>query len=559
MLHSWLKRSLGPGSGSFADCEDPGRTLERRKADPSSELFRNIFFSLLRPHYEPQDIHRLIFALDPKFQVEAEIQGSAPFEERSEAYASVTPFDLYSRGIRTPFESVDDVDRALRVYPITLVILPGICGEFIDHSPFHEVLGYTESRFAKIWKETLRQTPTLDQAFDLDPMKAVDIDFDKLIQAASIDDETGQDLVRVLYLRPLFGSLETLGTLQGSSTVYLRRLNKIHNLLGDLKNCYLMGYSRGLNVALQCLHDASQDADVHPWFKDIKGVVSLGGTLYGSPLADAIFAKGTLASQAFDRMNRLSEDLVTTRLNADLSDKIKAAAVNAAAWSSAMADLLAIGVKLETPEGLKMEDISTDGLNLGAFGRLLSRVMFDKFKVDEGSEFNHNVERFRILMRELTECARSVTREAAIEWQRTHTLPSNLNYYVLQGTMGDPSDEISGPSPLASDSVSFNTKTIDYAALRRSYYEYFKSTGIRLNDSQTSPDRSLFWPAFHRWLNPNQGEYRSQLLAVLGVDHWGMSFPVALESQNGEVSPFPRSILLHAVGAFLAQDLMERS
>ncbi|RZA10287.1 MAG: hypothetical protein EOP10_35070 [Proteobacteria bacterium] len=121
--------------------------------------------------------------------------------------------------------------------------------------------------------------------------------------------------------------------------------------------------------------------------------------------------------------------------------------------------------------------------------------------------------------------------------------------------MADPSSKEGGKSLLAEDSVSFNTKTLDYKALRTSYYDYFTFQGMAINDSQISPDRSIFWPALHKSLNPKQEDFEASLITILGTDHWGMSFPVALESENKEISPFPREVLVKSLGAFLAQDL----
>ncbi|RZA23561.1 MAG: hypothetical protein EOP10_12410 [Proteobacteria bacterium] len=525
----------------------------------NAAMFRNIFYSLAKGQFQDDDIHKLIYVPEERFYASAKVEGVDPFEERVTDYNSIAPFDLYSKGLDTPFEEIKDVDSAVTQNPVTIVVIPGIFGEFIQHFPFHEVLVNKDSQYSKTWKAAIAKKPTVDRVFDLEQMRDLDTDLDKLVEVASIDNPAGKDLVRVIYLKPLFGSMETLGTIKDSSDIYLRRLAKIRKVLGGFQNLYLMGYSRGLNVALELAHEGSQDAEANPWFQDLKGVLSLGGTLYGSALADGAFEPGKPSCAALERMNRLADELITLPEGASLGDKVKTVAMNAAAWATATTDMISIGTQMQTAEGLEVENIPTDSLNWGAFGGLLRAVVFEKFKIIEGSEYNNNVEKFKLLIREVTEGAQSITKNTTISWQRTHTLPTNISYFVLQGTMGDPSTKATGPSFLSKSSVSFNTKAIDYSSLRRSYYDYYADTQSKMNDSQVSPDRTLFWPAYHKILNPAQADYRTQILAVIGVDHWGMSFPVALESRNKEMSPYPRTILLHSVGAFLARDLLERS
>lgn len=527
-----------------------------------SDVFRNIFYTLAKEKYADEDIQRLIFVPSEKFLNDDTPMGTdrEAFDGRVNDWNSIKPIDLYTKGQNTAFVTRDlaPLHADLAKSPVTILIIPGIFGEFIEHTPFEEVLTQKDSRFAKDFTAALEKNPVRDEVFDLETLAQKEVDLKEVLSFASLDNAEGKDMIRVIYLKPLFGSLETLGTLEDSALVYQRRLNKLKDILGKLENLYIMGYSRGLNVALELSDQAAKDPEAHPWFKDLKGIISLGGTLYGSPLADGAFIPGKPTCAALDRLNQLARELVTLPADADLGEKIKAVATNAAAWTSAGADLVKIGASMEVPEGLVLENIPTDEANLGAFGKLFKTVILEKFKITVGSEFNNNVEKFQYLMKEVTEGARSITLDSSLEWQRHHLLPAHLKYFTLQGTMGDPTTQENPPGPLTEDSVSFNTKTLDYRALRASYYDYWQTTGTSFNDSQASPDRTVFWSKFHQSLNPEQKPYEAHLLAILGVDHWGMSFPVALESRNGEESPYPRTLLLHTLGAFLATDSQTR-
>jgi len=521
--------------------------------------FRNIFYSYAKSQYSTSDIQKLIFQPKADFFKTGPVAGDvdAVLKERAKAFSRFSPKELYDDGVATPANEVDalDLDDALANHPITLVVIPGIFGEFILHYPFHEVLEKKDSAFAKEWATAAVEHRAEDPVFDLETLAETPRDMKEIIEAASIDNAEGKAVVRVIYLKPLLGSLETLGTLEDSSKLYLRRLNKLWAMLGPQENIYLIGYSRGLNVALDVMNRAEASPGDYPWREKVKGIVSLGGTLYGSDIADAARKPGEVTYAAIERMVSLANDLKVLPDDASLADKLGAVVANSGAWAMAGVDLLKIGSKIPQYDGLKIEKISSDAPDFGAFAQLFMTFAFDKFKVTSGSEYSNNIVKFQHLIKKTLEGIETLTKASSLAWIKDHTLPTRLKYFVIQGTMGEPSDEASGPSELATDSVSFNTKTLDYKALRRSYYDYLAFEGMSLNDSQVSPDRSIFWPELHMALNPKQGPFESRLITVLGTDHWGMSFPVALESRNEEISPFPREVLVRSLGAFLAQDL----
>ena len=92
----------------------------------------------------------------------------------------------------------------------------------------------------------------------------------------------------------------------------------------------------------------------------------------------------------------------------------------------------------------------------------------------------------------------------------------------------------------------------DYSILLRpNFHEILDFNGLELNDSQVSVHRSMFWPKLHKELNPDQEDYRHYYMGVLGTHHWGLAFPYALEERKKLVNPFPRSILIKSIAAFV--------
>ena len=89
-------------------------------------------------------------------------------------------------------------------------------------------------------------------------MKYQAVELAKLINGGSIDDKYGRPLVKLIYLRPRFASLESLGKIHENNIVYEKRLNELFNTIGTPKHLYFMGYSKGANTALEFLNHLSR-------------------------------------------------------------------------------------------------------------------------------------------------------------------------------------------------------------------------------------------------------------------------------------------------------------
>src|SRR5690606_8901524 len=130
---------------------------------------------------------------------------------------------LYEAGIKKKLQKLDGLEAwAMARAPITIVAIPGIFGEFIDRLPFEEVLK-TESTFKREWRQLCRRLPARHRTTKVFSVKDLDyrsVPLEEVFEVGSIDGEEGMPLVRYIYLKPQFGSLETLGSLESKLSFY---------------------------------------------------------------------------------------------------------------------------------------------------------------------------------------------------------------------------------------------------------------------------------------------------------------------------------------------------
>lgn len=81
--------------------------------------------------------------------------------------------------------------------PITIVIIPAIFGEFIDHFPFLEVVSNQDRAFAKEWAKAIADQPTEDEVFDLETSAPFKHSMSDIIQASSVGDTKGKAVARL--------------------------------------------------------------------------------------------------------------------------------------------------------------------------------------------------------------------------------------------------------------------------------------------------------------------------------------------------------------------------
>ncbi|EKX37761.1 hypothetical protein GUITHDRAFT_116068 [Guillardia theta CCMP2712] len=310
--------------------------------------FRNMFFTIARRHgYSHRDIEKMIlFPTESMFKQLSPLAHDARWPSwfnRSEAPGHLSPKErmqyalkqldnvsrkskpsqLFEAGETQPFVKMKGDTRNIfrESGAITLVLLPGILSELIDTKLFGDVPAWADSTLKGRWKERMEvcskilphergegeecdESDTVDRRWSLDKLDFLVEPLAELVDVASIDAKgveeeleegaspslpDGHPLIHLVRFNTPMGSLETMGTIERSSTTFLRRLTKVMRIMGgELKDLYLVGYSRGAAVALELLVQARKSPKLFPWVRRVRGVVSLGGVIYGTEAADTV-------------------------------------------------------------------------------------------------------------------------------------------------------------------------------------------------------------------------------------------------------------------------------
>ncbi len=529
-------------------------------AKETTEEFRNIFYSYANSKFSKEEVQKLVY-LPPADVLALRGQGSDPAQRLKtlgEASSLFKPSQLYDYGKSVDLQEIASVDSIFaKNGPITIVVVPGIFSEFVESYNFYEMIENSKSalsiRYQSALSDAKDSSLKVDSSFDFEGFGYKDVPMGKLIRAASYDDANGKPLIQVVVLRTLPFSGESVGSLEENSTIFLRRMEKFFTLVGEPENLYILGYSRGASVALQMIVDLQ--AKELAWKNKLRGMISLGGVLYGAALADAAFDPADPLQAIAARIKDLSDSLELPAADSTTASTLAKATRNSGRWVAASAEVAAKVLKLPLNPGLKLENISSTRPQLDANVRMLKEIAFDRFNLsDTGiSEYFLNIKKFKWILDRAFQGIEGLSTKARIAWWKTHTVPSNIKYYSLSGVMGDVSSESTGVWDIASNSLAYNSKALDFLSLRISYYQLFRVSKNQLTDSQVSVDRSRFVMETNKILNPNQDDFPTYYMGILGVDHWGMSFPYATVTKNEDQSPFPRSILIQSIGNFVAR------
>lgn len=586
---------LGASTGCAAESADEEVDSEDAELNAAGgrfgpQLFRNDFFTYLKRdgHFTDEQVRQLVLmptdrAIDPHVAPNA----AAPLAPYDAAFSQMRPMDFYQQGLVTPLVTKTGPDGVLegelRRNPVHIVIVPGIFGEFIPVSPFEEVFRYGGAA-SVAWDKKLRALeadPTKkdlvrDRQFSAAAVKDVDRSMRDLVRVGSIDDQDGTPLVTVTYLKPEVGSLETFGTLDENADYYLSRLEKYFKITGMPDHLYVMGYSRGMATALNLV---TRGEKAHAsWMPRVKGVIGLAGVVYGSQLADVALAPGpqkdlldTTVDFVQNQLQSCEGDTPVARSQATPSAWLMTK--NLGHWTSfaTRAGWQATRLGNRNAE-LSREGIETSMADVGRFVSFTRRVLFGEAKnvfsgVEDTSaisgilhlsspsaEYCANIERFKVTATQIVKGVQTLTTESRMEWWKTHTVPANLRYFAITGTMGDATNEGEQPSPLALNETAYDTHSLDFRSLRGNYYDLLAASNNQLQDSQVPLPRGRFWPEIHGAINPEQGRMKTYFMGTLGIHHWGLSFPRAFSTRDGlEANPFPRTLLLKSIGTFVAQ------
>lgn len=522
--------------------------------------FRDIFAAYASNRYPEIDIRKLVYMAGP--DVESPDVRFSSAEEGLRAYdahfAGIRPSSLFARGEATPFSPVENPDGIFdRSGPVTIVVVPGIFGEFIENTPFQELFdagGSAAARFRDNLAAHAGAPEATDTAYSLDALGEREHSLDELVRVGSLDGADGKPLVNVVFLKPLLASLETVGTLDENAATYRRRLEKIFTVLGEPESYYLLGYSRGTTVAL---HMASQSVEHQgeAWARKLSGVITLGGVIYGTPLADVTRQEGHIMQRILARLHVLSDSLQECSPEDGVFGRSRKVASNSAAWITASAELGWLSTSMPSHPELAWESISSSTPDTGRMWKLITKILFsDAVRLDQPvSDYCGNVTRFRTMVREVQEGLDTLTTEDRVAWWQTHTLPAKMKFFSITGTMGDRTPGEGSAWAHVSNTIAYNPGSIDFKSLRGNFYDLVDSGGVELNDSQVAVQRGRFWPRLMPVMNPAQARVNTYFMGVLGEHHWGFAFPEAVAMRESNKNPFPRTTLMRAMGAFVAE------
>jgi hypothetical protein len=525
----------------------PEATASASQSD--AERFRNIFSSLLPAELRPvQD--RLIYFPTPAFCEPARAGTPDGFLDELAARArQQSPDALYTAGDRHSVAPVSQecLQAELCAYPMTFVVVPGIFGEFIESRVFEEVFS-RDSAFGTEWKHATdrahRTALSQDPSFRLRELREVDAPLYDLVSAASLEDTHGKTLVRLLHTNAPFMSLESMRGSDEIAAILVRRLDKVFALTPVPEHIVLLGYSKGACVVFSL----AEQAQSRPWGKRVKACVTLGGTVYGSDLADSVDDPSSVTGQRVRAAKKLYESLAVPAEGSE-SCSASIVAANTAACLAFLSDITQTA-GLPNTEELKHDARVLDPVSLA---QVTIRVAH-AFGLDKPvAEYRNNVRRFKEFLRIALIGVDELTTRSRLAWWRTHDLPASVRYYCLTASMNDPQTS-SLSQQIAASPYAYHLNSPDYRFLLNSYRELRDSQGFRVNDSQMTVQKARLWPDLNKLLNPSQPPLQAHFLGVLATDHWGMALRAVSKMRDGSVNPFPRTTLLQAIAVTIARD-----
>jgi hypothetical protein len=639
-------------------------------ADNIQDTYRSAFTGLMGSDATKEQKIDLIYPLNPANDlIEANIKSGEKAEDYFNRIRSLIPspniFKASSVNSETTLQSdKEDVEKFLRSMltnseeiPL-FVFAPGIFGEFIKDHPFQDAIDNVNKKGGSAYNNEFQAK--LKEFAKSKNINATDlrlelstINYEKnydgksehplneLVLVGAIKDSSGTVLANTVTLDTAQLSLESLSALRANSTMFVRRISKFFNVMQKVpKNIILVGYSRGVPIALDMVALGSEkdckdlvansnegliygctSYSEKSWTKNIRGLLSVAGVIYGSELADVAFPDlnrsskdmkdpsiarvlsetkpsfllnelNTLNAKKVAALQKLTASLKFTE-NGIFSDsknrniKIK----NSLAWAEFIFSMLKIqGINVEGQIEDFNKTVAADLVSgkltiesmqnkLQAFETKLQNSFETDLKVDinasinqgismlksafGGLNYNSNIKQFQVLIKETIDAASDLSTASRLVWWSTHTIPTEgIKYYSVSATMMGAAD---APTVIDKETskFSYNLSTVDYKNLYGSY-STFLSLGKNFdnNDSQVSLHKSTFLPQIAKALNPAQGEYQAKALALFHTHHWGLTLRSVTQVKAGageQTEPFPRLILLESsLAAMFADGQLEK-
>jgi pimeloyl-ACP methyl ester carboxylesterase len=539
------------------------------------ELFRDVFSSYLSQRYSPRDQELLMYFPTAELLKEPTGAGSGAkfFAQLMEKHHSLSPFSLYQEGLQHPARPMDlhQVEAAIQKLAgkrtneadpddlLTLVIVPGVFGEFIKSHAFEEAL-QEPSLFGQKWLKQAKKAGATDLQFSLDTLTRNPAPLSDLVRVGTLYGANGAALAHIVILHTEEMSLESMGDNREVARIFRKRLRAYFQIMGTPSNLFLLGYSRGTPLALEMLAQARLDQNDR-WLSKVRALIGLGGVIYGSDIADVAMnhdGKNSAMSRELQALMTLSDSLIEIPESAGVMQWIKVTGQNDLQWLAFFRALATI----QGEQWLAGMDFSLDkirelqtafqiqkGIDAKAIIAHAIKIGFECFRLQTpNSQYNTNVRRLKRIVTEAITAVRQLTTAERLAWWSHSIVPTRgIRYYSIAGTMMNPESDNPAEIEISTNNVSYNPLLPDFHSLQNSYLDFYHLTGVQTNDSQVAIEKARFWPEVHRLLNPAQPPLDARFLGVLGVHHWGMALPIVTEMKSGALDPYPRKDLLKAL------------
>jgi len=451
--------------------------------------------------------------------------------------------------------------KPLKSRALTLVLLPGVFAEFIKNRAFEEVLE-KESAFQTEFRAAVqaakeRGEPAATDAVDYVrthgsavPAETAPVALDEIISVGELTVEGNP--VRVVLLGTPFGSLESLGSSEARASLFTRRLEKYLTLTGE-QDLAFVGYSRGTILGLEMLAEAKRSS--RPWLSRTRALISLGGVIWGSSLADDAVAN----EQA--PMHRLLGAIESTIDSLELIPARASVAKRTAIFTRNMKRWLAL-----VGEARHETKLLNEGKNLVEEARtviqvdprspafILASIWKELGLLKFFTGYNANIERARYAFGELAASIRELSTEARVAWWKKNTLPKGVTYYALTAVMANPE---AGPfeKSVFSNAFAYGSGSYDDVMLLQNRKDYEKISALKVNDSQVAIPQAVFLPKVIASLNPANRGLKTEYLGVVGTHHWGLALREVNKMTGGQQNGFPREALLKALAGQVMSEL----
>lgn len=535
---------------------DRDEELTRRRS--LSDLFRNAFYTWAAGKYTAEQVSSIVYSpTDSLLLAPVSLPHGDPMPSLAKLTREILPHELHDLGKKSPPKSIPGLKEALRANPVTFISFPGMVSEFAATRPYEGALARTGSSAAVAWKKAIAdhgdESAKSDEVYELDRLASHKVPIDKVVQVASIDDTDGSPLVRIVYLNPLWGSLETVAPMSESREIYLRRISKYFSICRIPSRVYFIGYSRGATVALDVLCAACVQDTRYAWAHSVGGVVSVAGTINGSKVSDDHISPPPGSKSIMPRLVELvlSTKVLTKKMS--LTERTQVIAQNTAKLTEA-ANLMR-ETKGPVDPGYACENNKAKWPDMPASWSMVKGVLTKLFHTSHGAvftEYSANITRLQVLVRRIQECLVDMTTERRMRWFQENEIPPDKKIVSLVATMWDASEPGKPLSDQLKNGLAMNPQTADYTRHRNTFYKLFRGSGIQFNDGTVIANEAICSTPVSLACNASQKPFQSILLGVVSSHHWSVVLPCGIKAQGVAVnSPFPHDLLLLAFASCL--------